>query len=224
VVQSPSPTRRRLARGEATSSKPDGAPDYRQSQQNQTIRFLLILAGTSSSCSICVATHFGDSTGELTTSSMSRMKGENSDHNRSDLDKGNILKPTFDTLMEEGHKVFEAYHTNLEELFLSHCKVTRQGTVLKDTTLIVFTKPEVMLEVRPNPSPPLNDVQNMINSALERQAKSTDELLRRLIDKRDGKKLDTTSVNSLLISLKPIHTQVVHRRVAHQCQTPLSSR
>jgi hypothetical protein len=36
----------------------------------------------------------------------------------------------------------------------------------------------------------------MINSALERQAKSTDELLRRLVEEWDGKKLDTTSVNS----------------------------
>jgi hypothetical protein len=52
-----------------------------------------------------------------------------------------------------------------------------------------------MREVWPNPSPSLNDVQNMINSALERQAKSTDELLRRLIEEQDGKKLDTTSTN-----------------------------
>jgi hypothetical protein len=52
-----------------------------------------------------------------------------------------------------------------------------------------------MPEVRPNPSPSLNYVQNMINSALERQARSTDELLCRLIEERDGKKLDTTSAN-----------------------------
>jgi hypothetical protein len=52
------------------------------------------------------------------------MKGENSDNNGSDLDKGNILNPTFDTLTEEGHKAFKAYHTNLEELFLSRCEVT----------------------------------------------------------------------------------------------------
>jgi hypothetical protein len=52
-----------------------------------------------------------------------------------------------------------------------------------------------MPKVRPNPSPSLNDVQNMINSVLERQAKSTDELLRRLIVEQDGKKLDTTSAN-----------------------------
>jgi hypothetical protein len=35
----------------------------------------------------------------------------------------------------------------------------------------------------------------MINSALKRQAKSTDELLRRLIEERNEKKLDATSVN-----------------------------
>jgi hypothetical protein len=51
------------------------------------------------------------------------MNGGNSDHNGSDLKKSNILKPTFDTLMEEGRKVFKAYCANLEELFLSRCKV-----------------------------------------------------------------------------------------------------
>ncbi len=42
------------------------------------------------------------------------MKGENSGNNGSDLDKGNILKPTFNTMTEEGCKAFEAYHANLE--------------------------------------------------------------------------------------------------------------
>jgi hypothetical protein len=97
---------------------------------------------------------FGDSAGESTTSSMSSMKGGDSGHNGSDLDKSNILKPTFDTLTEEGRKAFEAYCANLEELFLSRCEVTQQGNVLKDTMSIVFAK----LEVRPNPSPSLNDV------------------------------------------------------------------
>jgi hypothetical protein len=69
------------------------------------------------------------------------MKGGNSGHNGSDINKGNILKPTFDTLTEEDRKTFESYHANLEELFLSCCEVTQQGTVLKDTTPIVFTKP-----------------------------------------------------------------------------------
>jgi hypothetical protein len=123
------------------------------------------------------------------------MKGGNSDYNGSNLDKGNILKATFDTLIEEGHKAFEAYRTNLEELFLSHCEVMWQGIVLKGTTPIIFIKPKVIPEVRPNPLPSLNDVQNMINSALERQEKSTDELLRRLIEEQDEKKLDATSAN-----------------------------
>jgi hypothetical protein len=35
------------------------------------------------------------------------MKGGNSGNNGSDRDKGNILKPTFDTLTEEGRKAFE---------------------------------------------------------------------------------------------------------------------
>jgi hypothetical protein len=56
-------------------------------------------------------------------------------------------------------------------------------------------KPKVIPEVRPNPSPSFNDIQNMINSELERQAKSTDELLRSLIEEWDGKKLDATSAN-----------------------------
>jgi hypothetical protein len=123
------------------------------------------------------------------------MKGGNSCHNGSDLDKGNILKPTIDTLTEEGRKAFKAYRANLKELFLSYCEVMREGTILKDTTPIVFTKPEVIPKVRPNPSPSLNDVQNMINSALERQAKSTIELLLRLIEEWDGKKPDATNAN-----------------------------
>jgi hypothetical protein len=98
-------------------------------------------------------------------------------------------------LTEESHKTFEAYRTNLVELFLSHCEVTRQGAVLKDTTLIIFTKPKVMSEIRPNPSASLNDIQNMINSALERQAKSTDELLDMLIEEQDGKKYSDANVN-----------------------------
>jgi hypothetical protein len=123
------------------------------------------------------------------------MTGGNLGHNGSDLNKSNILKPTFNTLMEEGCKAFEAYCANLEEFFLSRCEVTQQGTVLKDTTSIIFTKPKVITKIRPNPSPSFNDAQNKINSALERQAKSTDELLCRLIEERDGKKLDATSAN-----------------------------
>jgi hypothetical protein len=97
--------------------------------------------------------------------------------------------------MEEGRKAFEAYRTDLEELFLLCCDVMRQGTVLWDTTPIIFNKPEVIPEVWPDPWPSRNDIQSMINSALERQAKSTDKLLCWLIEERDGKKLDATSVN-----------------------------
>jgi hypothetical protein len=57
------------------------------------------------------------------------MKGGNSSNNGSNLDKGNIFKPTFDTLTLEGRKVFEAYHANLEELFISHCEVMQRRTV-----------------------------------------------------------------------------------------------
>jgi hypothetical protein len=56
---------------------------------------------------------------------MSSMKVGNSGHNGSDLNKGNILNATFNTLMEEGRKVFEAYLADLEELFLSRCEVMR---------------------------------------------------------------------------------------------------
>jgi hypothetical protein len=55
---------------------------------------------------------------------MSSKKGGISSHNGSDLDKGNILKPTFDTLTEDGHKAFKAYRANLKELFLLHYEVT----------------------------------------------------------------------------------------------------
>jgi hypothetical protein len=126
---------------------------------------------------------------------MSSIKAGYSDNNGSHLDKDNIHKPTFDTLTEEGRKAFKSYRANLKELFLSRDEVTRQETVLSDTTLIIFKKPEVIAEVRPDLLPFCNDIQAMINSALERQAKSIDELLCRLVEERDEKKLDTTSVN-----------------------------
>jgi hypothetical protein len=115
--------------------------------------------------------------------------------NGSDLDKNNIIKPTFNTLMEEGHKALEAYVAHLEELFYLRYEVTRQGAVLKDTASIIICKAEVTPEVWPNPSLSLDDVQSMINSVLERQVKSSDELLRRLIEEQDGKKLADPSVN-----------------------------
>jgi hypothetical protein len=156
------------------------------------------------------------------------MKGGNSGNNGSDLNKGNILKPTFDTLTDEGRQVFEAYIIDLRELCLSCCEVTQQGIVLRDTKSVVFNKPEVIPKVWPDPSPYRNDIQFMIDSALERQAKNTDELLRRLIEERDRKNLMLLVLIlilslALLVLLKPIHTQVVHRWAALQCQIPLPS-
>jgi hypothetical protein len=77
--------------------------------------------------------------------------------------------------------------------------------------------------------PSRNDIQSMINSALERQAKSTDELLRRLLEEWDGKilmllVLILLLLLTLLVLLKLIHTKVVHRWVALSCQIPQPSR
>jgi hypothetical protein len=52
------------------------------------------------------------------------MKGGNSSNNVSDLDKNNIIKSTFDTLMEEGRKALKAYRANLDELFYSCYEMT----------------------------------------------------------------------------------------------------
>jgi hypothetical protein len=84
--------------------------------------------------------------------------------------------------MEEGHKALEAYRTDLEELFYSCYEMMQQGAVLKDTTPIIICKVDVTPEVRPNPLLSLDDVQFMINPVLERQAKSSDELVHRLIE------------------------------------------
>jgi hypothetical protein len=69
---------------------------------------------------IRVITYFSDSVGESTTSCMLSMKGRNFDTNGSDLDKNNITKPTFDTLMEEGLKTFEAYMCQISRSSSSH--------------------------------------------------------------------------------------------------------
>jgi hypothetical protein len=60
---------------------------------------------------------------------------------------------------------------------------------------INIRKAEVTPEVRSNPSLSLDDVQVMINSTLKRQANSSDELMRRLIEERDGKKLVDSNVH-----------------------------
>jgi hypothetical protein len=63
----------------------------------------------------------------------------------------------------------------------------QHGNVFNDTTLIIFNRPEVIFCY--------SNFQTMINFALERQAKSTNELLCRLIEEWGGKKLDATSAN-----------------------------
>jgi hypothetical protein len=65
----------------------------------------------------------------------------------------------------------------------------QQGLIQKDAMMIVIHKAEVTTEVQPNPSLSLDNVQVLINSALEKQAKSSDELMRMLIEEWDGKNL-----------------------------------
>jgi hypothetical protein len=55
--------------------------------------------------------------------------------------------PTFDTLMEEDHKVLEAYHAEVDELFYSGYKVTQKGLILKDIAPIIIRKTKVTPEV-----------------------------------------------------------------------------
>jgi hypothetical protein len=45
------------------------------------------------------------------------MKKGDSGINRSNLDKNNIIKPTFDTLTEKDRKALEAYRAEVDELF-----------------------------------------------------------------------------------------------------------
>jgi hypothetical protein len=47
------------------------------------------------------------------------------DTNGSDLNKHNIVKPTLYHLSEEDHKTLEAYHKEVDEIFLSRYEVTR---------------------------------------------------------------------------------------------------
>jgi hypothetical protein len=60
---------------------------------------------------------------------------------------------------------------------------------------MIIRKAEVTPEVRSNPSLTLDDVQILINSTLEKQTKSNDELMRRLIEERDRKKLVVSHVH-----------------------------
>jgi hypothetical protein len=156
------------------------------------------------------------------------MKKENSSTNGSNLDKNNIIKPTFDTLMAEGSKALESYRVDMDELFYSRYEVMQQGVILKDNTSIIIRKAKVTPEEWPNPPLSLDDVRSMINFTLEKQAKSSGELVCRLIEERDRKNswiLMSTLLLLLvmLILLKPIHKQVAHRWATLQCQIYLAS-
>jgi hypothetical protein len=61
--------------------------------------------------------------------------------------------------------------------------------------LINFRKSVVTPEVWSNPSLSLDDVQVMINSALERQVKRRNEMMHRLIEERDGNKFVDPNVH-----------------------------
>jgi hypothetical protein len=67
----------------------------------------------------------------------------NSSTNGSDLDKNNIIKPTFDTLTEEGSKALKAYRADLDKFFYSREEVTQQWVILKDAAPIIIHKAEV---------------------------------------------------------------------------------
>jgi hypothetical protein len=97
-----------------TASGPDEIGHF--SLNNRSIQFSCVQQELLASCSIHVPTHFGDSTGELTTSAM---KKGIPDTNGSDLNKDNIIKPTLNHLSEEDCKVIEAYQKEVDEIFLS---------------------------------------------------------------------------------------------------------
>jgi hypothetical protein len=124
------------------------------------------------------------------------MKKGDPDTNKSNLNKNNIIKPTLDHLLEEDRKALETYHKEVDEIFLSHYEVTRQWFIQKDAASINIRKSEVTPEVWSNPSLSLNDVQVMINLALKRQVKSSNEMMHGLIEERDGKRLVDSNVHA----------------------------
>jgi hypothetical protein len=141
---------------------------------NRIVRLSSLEQELPAFCLIRVPIHFGNSVGESTTSTM---KHGDSDTNVSDLNKNNIIEPTLNHLLEEDRKVFEAYHKEVDEIFMSCYEVTWQGLVQKDATRINIHKSEVTPEVWSNPLLSLDDVQIMINSALERKVKSSNALV-----------------------------------------------
>jgi hypothetical protein len=92
---------------------------------------------------------------------------------------------------------------------ICYCYSNTRGAivVLKDAALIIIRNAEVTSEVWLSPSLSLNVVQFMINSVLERQVKSSDELIRRLIEERKGKKLADSNDNPSSLSCNVNFTQ-----------------
>jgi hypothetical protein len=74
--------------------------------------------------------------------------------------------------------------------------VTRHGLVKRDKSSITIYMTKVTPRVKSNPLLSLDDVQVIINSALERQAKSSNEMMCRLIEKRDVKQLVESNVHT----------------------------
>jgi hypothetical protein len=87
---------------------------------NRSIQFSCFKQELPAPSFIHVLTHFDDSTGELTTSTMKK-GGPNT--NESDLNKDNIIKSTLGHLSKEDRKALEAYHKEVDDTLL-HYEVT----------------------------------------------------------------------------------------------------
>jgi hypothetical protein len=99
-------------------------------------------------------------------------------------------------MSEEDRKALETYHKEVDEIFLSCYEVTQQGLIQKDAAPINICKSEIIPKVQSNPLLSLDDVQVMINLALERQAESSNEMMCWLIEERDGKSSVDSNVHA----------------------------
>jgi hypothetical protein len=128
-------SRRRLARGEALSSSVDRALDcHRKSTKPDSpvcqIRgsdFLVLSRSFRLPIRFMSQHSLATPLGNWLLQAWWKTKG-GYDVNASDLNKDNIIKPTFDTLTEEDRKALKAYHAKIDELFFLHYEVTLQGS------------------------------------------------------------------------------------------------
>jgi hypothetical protein len=79
----------------------------------------------------------------------------------------------------------------VDKVFLSCYEITRHGLIESDATPITIYKSEV----KNNLSISLDDIQIMINYVLEKQGKSSNEMIHRLIEER-WKKIIDPNVNA----------------------------